>query len=779
MKLDQDPSVEQEFLRPVVAGWLGAIRKAEESKKWFNSVYDQCLKFYSAQNGFMWDKDFRNKFMSEGSKAPKFKITIAKAFEFVALVGPTLFWQNPTRELRARKKLVVTPDHFLEYGEMAEVAYQQFAQQQQMEDAQEDLRRQLVELYLNYTPNEQPNGGLAAQAKLAITETLISGRGCLWAEEYRYPGSDRTLTGLFYDTNRNLLIDPDAKMSDLSDARWIARKHTSPRWEIEKKFGYKDGALKGRGSLESSDSQGRNSSDSDKAARKDGGTYDLIEWYEVFSKCGVGYKLRDQEKGKNLDLDKVGDAIEKTVGDYAYLCVMEGINHPLNAHRSEVEQMDADQMIEAFEWPCPYWIDNKWPVTCLDFYQIPDMAWPMAPLAPGLGELMFLNVMISHLAGRIWSSSRDFIAVAQSAAEDIADRLKNGQDLEILPFNDTLNKNLNELIQVLQFPEVRFDVWRIIDRVSDMFDKRVGLTELLYGLNPGGVQSRSATDAENKAKYSSLRPDYMASCVDDWMIDGADLEKFAARWFVKGEDLVPLLGEWGSQMWDRLIVEQDPELVVRNMKARVVANSSRKPNKAKDSENINLVIQYFLPIFQAYSQATGDNTQLNELLKVWGEANEMDVSKIEFQTQPPENNGPSPEELQMQQMQMEQQQMQAEQQAQMQSEKHQMEMQKAQMDLQGKEMDMQVKAFDAQVQQQMGEQDLAFKQAEMQMDMQRAEQDMQVDTAKAGMDLMQAREKHVLGMKQQQEAAKTKNQIAKQQARSAGASSNRSAAKRK
>lgn len=769
MPLSQDPSVEQEFLRPVVTGWLGAIRKAEESKKWFNSVYDQCMKFYSAQPGFMWKEDFRKTFMD--GKAPKFRITIAKAFEFVALVGPTLFWQNPTRELRPRKRLTVQPEHFLEYGEMAEMAYQQFSQQQAIDNANEDLRRQLVELYLNYTPNEQPNGGLAAQAKLAITECLISGRGCLWAEEYRYPGSDRTLTGLFYDSNRNLLIDPDAKMNDLSDARWIARKHVSPRWEIEKKFGYKPGALRHKETSESADSQGRNP---DKDSRKTGGTYDLVEWYEVWSKCGVGYRLRDMQKGTFPELDKIGDAIETTVGDYAYLCLMEGVNHPLNAHRSEVEQMDADQMIKAFEWPCPYWIDNKWPVVCLDFYQIPDLAWPMAPLAPGLGELMFLNVMISHLAGRIWSSSRDFIAVAQSAVEDITDRLKNGQDLEILPFNDTLNKNLNELIQVLQFPQVNFDVWKIIDRVSDMFDKRVGLTELLYGLNPGGVQSRSATDAENKAKYSSLRPDYMASCVDDWMIDGADVEKFAARWFVKGEDLVPLLGEWGSQMWDKMIVAEDPELVVRNMKARVVANSSRKPNKAKDSENINLVIQYFLPIFQAYAQATGDNTQMNELLKVWGEANEMDVSKIEFQTQPPETNGPSPEELQMQEMQMQQQQMQAEQQSQMQADKHQMEMQKADMDLQAKQMDMQVKAFDAQVKQQMSEADLAFKQAEMQMDMERAQQDMQVDTAKAGMELTQAREKHVLGMRQQEEAAKTKNQIAKQQARSAGARSPRS-----
>ena len=117
-----DPTVTKEFLRPVITGWLGAIKKADESKKWFNKVADQCEKFYSADMGFMWKEDFRSTFMS--GKAPKFKITIAKAFEFVALYGPTLFWTNPTRELRPRDKLKLAPEHFLDYGQYAEQAFE-------------------------------------------------------------------------------------------------------------------------------------------------------------------------------------------------------------------------------------------------------------------------------------------------------------------------------------------------------------------------------------------------------------------------------------------------------------------------------------------------------------------------------------------------------------------------------------------------------------------------------------------------------------------------------
>ena len=781
MAFGDDPAVVKEFLLPVVSGWLGAIKQAGDTKKWFDRIGDQCMKFYSADVGFMWQPQFRKTFMPEG-KAPKFQITIAKAFEFVSLLGPSLFWQNPTRELRPRKRIEVKPEHFMEYGPYAEMYYQQAAMQQQQEWSNEDLRHQLVESYLNYTPNEQPHGGLAAQAKLAITECLITGRGCLWSDSYRYPGSERTLTGLFYDTNKNLFIDPDAKMNDLSDARWIARRHVEPSWEVEKRFGYKQGALKNKGVLESKDAQGRNNTVADADGRRRGQSYDLVEWYEIWSKCGVGYRLRDLEKGRIPDIDKIGDAIEKVVGDYAYLCVCEGVPHPLNAHRADVEDMDADEMVKAFEWPCPYWIDQKWPVRCLDFYTIPESAWPMAPMSPGLGELMFLNIMISHLANRIWSSSRDFIAIAKSAAEDFEDRIKNGDDLEVLQMNDITQKSINEVVQVLQFPQVNYDVWRIIDRVADMFDKRVGLTELLYGLNPGGVQSRSAADAQNKEKYSSIRPDFLARCVDDWMEELADTEKFAARWFIKGEDIVPLVGQWGAQMWDKVVVSEDPELVVRNMKARIVANSSRKPNKLKDAENINQVIQYFLPIFNAHAQATGDTAPLNEVIKLWGEANEMDTSRIEFQQRNPETNGPSPEELQMQQQQHEQQMQMQQAQIDAQMQQKQMDMQsdaqKQQMAIQKVQMDMEAKRADLELKQQLAQQDMAMKQAELAMNLQRGQQEMEIDAARGELDLVQAQQKHQQGMQQSAESALVKNRISEQQARRASASSSRNSGSR-
>lgn len=722
-----DREKSREFMRPIVKGWLGAIQKAEESKKWFNRIYDQCAQFYSADMGFMWEEKYRSTFMD--GAAPKFRITIAKAFEFVALYGPSLFWQNPTRQIKPRKQLELKPEHFAAYGEMAEVVFQAEAQEQSRQLADDDARNQLMELYLNYTPNEQPHGGLARQSQLAITEALISGRGCLWLESYSYPGSDRTLTGLFFDTNRNLLIDPDAQMSDLSDARYIIRKHRTSRWEVEKKFGYREGALKGLGSFESADSQGRNQEIKDQSDRHYGETYETVEWYEIWSKCGIGYRLRDQQRGVDTTLDRIGDAIEKTCGDYVYLCVANGLNHPLNAPHEEVREMDADEMQERFGWPVPYWMDRKWPVQILDFYHRPGFSWPLAPLAPGLGELTFLNVIISHLANRIWSSSRDIIAVAKSASAELEKVIKEGSDLGIVEVNDSLQQEITKLVQVLQFPEVRFDVWRIIDRVADYFDKRVGLTELLYAAQ--STQSRSAADAQNKEKYTSLRPDYMARCVDDWMEEAADAEKFCARWDVRGHDIEPLVGSVGARLWEEKIVSQDPELTVRNMRARVIANSSRKPNKQKDSDNINQALQYFLATFDRHAAATGETSPLNELIRIWGDSNEMDVSRIQFGERQPETNGPSPEEMQMQQAQAEQQMALQQQKAQTEMQKAEMDLQAKQMDMQAKQLDMEAKAFDSQVRQETAANDLQFQREKQQLDLVGRVAGLQMDQQKS------------------------------------------------
>ena len=72
-----------EFLRPLVTGWLGKIEAAERSRKRGTELKDECLMFYNSSAAAMWDPAYSKKFWT-GIKAPKFRITINKAFELVA-----------------------------------------------------------------------------------------------------------------------------------------------------------------------------------------------------------------------------------------------------------------------------------------------------------------------------------------------------------------------------------------------------------------------------------------------------------------------------------------------------------------------------------------------------------------------------------------------------------------------------------------------------------------------------------------------------------------------
>ena len=46
---------------------------------------------------------------------------------------------------------------------------------------------------------------------------------------------------------------------------------------------------------------------------------------------------------------------------------------------------------------------------------------------------------------------------------------------------DSDHKSIDEIVQFLQHPPVNGDIWKMIQAVEDNFDKRVGLTELMYG----------------------------------------------------------------------------------------------------------------------------------------------------------------------------------------------------------------------------------------------------------------------------------------------------------
>src|SRR5574343_846295 len=103
-------------MRGVCAAWVGKLNKAIRHKKPWAQVAEECEHFFSASTGFLWDPKYKFKFWDTdtGPVKPKFKLTIARAFELVALFGPTLYWRNPIRTAEVRDMPELPPDVFRE-----------------------------------------------------------------------------------------------------------------------------------------------------------------------------------------------------------------------------------------------------------------------------------------------------------------------------------------------------------------------------------------------------------------------------------------------------------------------------------------------------------------------------------------------------------------------------------------------------------------------------------------------------------------------------------------
>ena len=703
----------EEFLKPLVKGWLAKIVKAREHKQEFTNIGKQCMGFFAGETGFMWKPEFRK--ILGNVKAPKFQVTMNKAFELVALFGPTLYWDNPIRSVKTRKPLELTPDVFGPAGDPnAWMIFQQAQQEQQSTLAVDKIRCQLREAYLNYTPTEQPDGGLANHAKMALTEALVKGMGILWSAPYQPAGDNRTLTGSFYDSVDFLFMDPDAETRE--EMQWCARERTQPVWQVEKRFKLPPGSLKDKGTSESSQSQGESQGGGmSQSDRKAGKTFDLITYYEIWSKGGVGARLT------GVDLD-IKETLEETVGDYAYIVVSANVDYPLNAPTDQVARAYPEEVAQMFSWPIPFWKDGRWPFTSFEFYRKPRSVWPLAPLGPGLGPLTFINFMVSRLCHHIDTAGRDFLAIAKAAASEIKSQIEKGDDLTIIELNE-IHGNINTVVGFLQHPPVNVDQWKIVELMGVEFERASGLNELLYAANVGGTQSRSAADSQQKQQSSSIRPDYMARCVELAFTELARNELLCMQLFVRGQDVQPLVGKVGVYLWDQLIASQPLEQAMREMDCTIQAGSGRKPNRQRDTENINQAMQPMLPVFDRYAQGTGNFGPINGLFKMLGDAIELDTSGLQMTAPPPPDpNQPPPlDPVTQQKLQLEQ-------------VKAQTDQQKAALDMQAKQMDMQLAQVEGQLR-------MAEGQQKLQLEARKAEIQQQVAAMKIQADLQQTQMK--------------------------------------
>jgi hypothetical protein len=575
-----------EFLRPLVQGWLGKIRCALESparKKW-KEVADECLMLYSKSAAAMWDPAYSKKFWSN-VKAPKFRITINKAFEYVAIFGPNLIWDCPHRTVNPKRRQDY-PQELFQLMPNGQQLYEMLGQQDAQELAVSKAIAAVMQPWLNYTARETPGGGLVGHSLHAVTDSLIKGRGVLWSETYQFPASGRNLVGSFHDDPESLIVDPDFKT--LHKARVIYRERCWPHWQVERHFGLPPGSLKGKATLESAYSYGEyhGNDDHGNPDRAAGKTNDLVKFYEVYSKCGVGAMLTNMEEGIKQHLHKV-------TGDYVYLAICDKVPWPLNCPSDVLLKGATDAEVrKRFEWPTPV-LDRR-SLADGSARSLHRPGWPVSGPAAGSGDG---RAEAAQLPGPVDDSAR-----APGEQNLLGCRRRASRSLQEIPrrhrgYGDRPTpsgvQDVRQAIMQFEQKQTTEDSWRVIEMLSTLVDKRTGLTEQAYGRNEDGTQNRTAQETAAKQRAVGVRSEHMQKQTKDWQSRVESQEAFLSRMFVTGKTCSRARLD-GRYLWEQYVMSNDVEIVARGMEYEVGAASIRRPDRERDIANYQQAIGILL-----------------------------------------------------------------------------------------------------------------------------------------------------------------------------------------
>lgn len=615
----------------IAAHWKKAIQLGLDAKKEWQADADECMRFYDGPYTFMYGVKEGNiqrgdfAFVGMGNTPrPQIMMTVNKVAELVQLFGPSLYHNNPFRTVNPTQ----LPDLPMQlFGDPANPTAQAMLQPmlQSMSQWQTTAKSRavLMQSILNYLPKATD---LETHMRRLVDETLIKGMSVVWTEVYRPVGSNHKIVGSFWDSIDNYVKDPDAENPD--DIKWVARRFCKPVWEFEAKFGLPIESMSGNRQSYSMASA-TSPSQQDETRRKQGRTNDLVVYWQIWSKMGLGGLLRE--------IDPVARQADR-FGQFVQIVVTETCDYIVNLPESIWG--NEEELYRRAQWETPFWADDAWPCTELYFHEKPRSIWPLSHLKPGLGELKFINWAFSFMASKMYRASKDFIAIPDGIDAEFERAILDGKDYELIKIKIAHGKTIKDIVSFLQHPPFHADFWTVISHVMEMFDKRTGLSELMYGQT--AHQYRSAAEADAKQSQMNIRPDDMMKKTEKMAGKVANNEAIAARWHMTGADVAAIFGPVIGNLWDKLVASTDLNEIIHQLQFDVQAGSARRKNKDKDVQDAKDLMQtLFTPLYQ-HAEATGQVDQINALIKMWGDANDKDVTELLFKLPPPPPPMPAP-----------------------------------------------------------------------------------------------------------------------------------------
>ena len=689
----------------VCEAWLAKIDLALQKKQDdFGQFADECAKFYDGPPDFMWNEEkARAKsggWLEQGVPFPSFRMQLNKAAEAVSLYGPALFHQYPNVLVQPVPRPEIMPEAM---GiDMANPIAQEMLQQRDMaRQVEQNIRLTHGNIAASYLNRVQQITDKKSHSRYGITDGMVRGLGCLHTKIYSPPGSNIRYPRSEYVSECDYVKDSDATRHE--DVQYVAVRCVAPVNKVAEEYGLDPKELKGH--YQSHESQVRKKSKKDaKSGTADKSTFDLIEYWEVYSKNGFGDKLTTFS-GKDVDDYSV-------FGPHCYLVVARGVPYPLNLPSWALTEEEPEQLFDRVQWPIPFWTPPlcDWPVSELGFLVKGGSIYPVPMFKPLIGLIRFVNWCMSFLADKAAAAGTDYIVAVKSAAEEIKKQIENGvgpyKMLEI-PQAVANGVDVSKLVSVLSAPNFHEALWRMVSDCIALIDRLSGLNELLAGMTT--TQMRSAEEAAIKQSNTQIRPDDMAQKVEDWLTLCAKKEILAAQWVLEPQDIAAVVGDEAAEVWAQQMMTQDPERLISDFEFTIEAGSARKPNIANKQRALSEMWQSTSQV--AAEMAMGGNPgPWNAYWKAWGQVNQMDTG--EFVIQPPDPNAPQPPDPEQQKAEAEIAKSEAE---------LGMAQQRLQMDIFGKVADLQMKREEHQM-------DLAH-------DSQRFSLELKHDKAKSQQDL--------------------------------------------
>jgi hypothetical protein len=600
------------------------------SKQSFQQDADECMRFFNGPYDFLYglsEGPQRGDFMYVGMKRlprPSIVCTVNKVAEGVQLFGPTLYHDNPDCTVTPRKPPDIPLQVFGDMNDpMVQMQVQPMMQQMSQQQLTDSVRAILLQGLLHYLPTAI---NLRESSRDAIDEGIIKGAAFLLFD-MSDPSQGRKMPYPIWKTVDDLIFDPDHET--MKDARWMAVRMIEPTWEVEARRGLPPETLKGN--YESHSSIASVAGAGNEYQKRNGKTNDLLVYWRVWSKMGLGGLLRGIPK-EAAEADRFGR--------YVYFEICDGYEYMLNC---PPEIWDSEEECKRrMQWETPFWRDVPstmgWPIEVLAFHKVPRQVWPMSHFRPGLGELKFINWGYSFLISAIQKRCRDFIVCAKGLDEETKTKILEGNDLELIEMSQAMGMPIDQLVGFIKHPDFSEGIFKVIEKVELNFEKRVNLPEILYGETAHAF--RSAEEASLKQGQANVRIDDMATTVEAWMTGVFRKMALMARWHMTGEDLAQLYGPVIGQLWAKFVETADIDEVINQLEYRIEAGSTRKPNKDKDVQDANSLVQMLFPLLSQFAMQTGNVQPFNALLLFWGEALDKDVSKMLLPAPPPPPMGP-------------------------------------------------------------------------------------------------------------------------------------------